>query len=123
MDNYANPMENKKKIPKYSGPEISDTNRLMSKKEIQARFDAETASIYSQRKPLWIPEYDEMLNLLVKTLQQHCSDKPRFIDLGAGTGNASLRVLESISDCQITLVDFSKTIDWTFSNFIYYIYK
>jgi len=27
----------------------------MSQQEIQARFDAETAAAYSQRKPLWLP--------------------------------------------------------------------
>jgi tRNA (cmo5U34)-methyltransferase len=103
-------MDDKNPIPKYSGPEIEDNHRLMTKKEIKERFDNETASIYSQRVPIWIPEYKKAINLLVTTIQRYCPKKAQFIDLGAGTGNASRSILEKIPDCSITLVDFSNNM-------------
>lgn len=103
-------MVDNKKIPKYSNPETLSDRQLMTKKEIKSRFDEEMASVYSQRRPLWLPDYDHMMRLLVKTLHQHCIAKSHFIDLGAGTGNTSLRVLENFPDCKVTLVDFSENM-------------
>ncbi len=103
-------MENKKKIPKYSGPKRTNNKRLMTKQEIKERFDKETASIYSQSTAAWIPEYKNAMQLLVTTLMYRCPKESKFIDLGAGNGNVVLRVLENISDCHIILVDFSENM-------------
>ncbi|TXT59981.1 MAG: putative 8-demethylnovobiocic acid C(8)-methyltransferase [Promethearchaeota archaeon] len=103
-------MNNKKNLPKYSGPQIIANNRLMTKNEIKERFNNETASIYSQSDPLWIPEYKSAMNLLVTTLRRYCTEGARFIDLGAGTGNASLYALETIPTCSVILVDFSENM-------------
>jgi len=44
-------------------------DRKMTQEEIKARFDAETAAVYSQRKPLWLPEHDYAMGLVLKALE------------------------------------------------------
>ena len=82
----------------------------MTQEEIKARFDAETAAVYSQRKPLWLPEYDYAMSLVLKVLEPCLSSHARILDLGAGTGNLSCRILKEFKDCHVTLVDFSQNM-------------
>ena len=82
----------------------------MTQEEIKARFDAETAAVYSQRKPLWLPEYDDAMGLVLKVLEPYLSSHARILDLGAGTGNLSRRILNESKDCHVTLVDFSENM-------------
>src|SRR5512136_1395254 len=97
-------------LPKYVGPAVSLAGQKMSQQEIQARFDAETAAAYSQRKPLWLPEHDYAMGLMLKVLKSYLPDSARLVDLGAGTGNLSRRVLKALPDCHVTLVDFSQNM-------------
>jgi tRNA (cmo5U34)-methyltransferase len=103
-------MADRHSLPKYVGPEVSLAGQKMSQQEIQARFDAETAAAYSQRKPLWLPEHDYAMRLVLKALKSYLPDSARLVDLGAGTGNLSRRVLKALPDCHVTLVDFSQNM-------------
>ena len=97
-------------LPKYVGPDISPLDRKMTREEIKARFDAETAAVYSQRKPPWLPGYEYALKLVLEILQLYLSPSARILDLGAGTGNLSRRVLQTLTGCHVTLVDFSQNM-------------
>ncbi len=82
----------------------------MSQEEIKARFDAETAAAYSQRKPLWLPEYEYAMSLVLQVLGSYLPASAQLADLGAGTGNLSRRVLKALPDSHVTLVDFSQNM-------------
>ncbi|HTX92979.1 MAG TPA: methyltransferase domain-containing protein [Anaerolineales bacterium] len=84
----------------------------MTNEEIRARFNAEVAEAYSQRKPVWLPEYDKVLGLVVKVLEPILAGQEtvRVLDLGAGTGNLSRRILKSYKNSRVTLVDFSQNM-------------
>ncbi len=99
-------------LPKYVGPEISSVERKMTQEEIQARFDAEVAAAYSQRKPVWLPEYDQALGLVATALKPYLASRPaaHVLDLGAGTGNLTRRILRAFKNSFVTLVDFSQNM-------------
>jgi tRNA (cmo5U34)-methyltransferase len=101
-----------KVIPKYVGPDISLIDRKMTQDEIRLRFNAEVAAAYSQRKPVWLPEYDRALALVAGVLEPYLASKKSvsILDLGAGTGNLSRRVLRAFKNSRITLVDFSQNM-------------
>ena len=97
-------------LPKYIGPAVSSLGRKMTQAEIQARFDVETAAAYSQQNPPWLPGYADAMELVLKALKPHLPPAARILDLGAGTGNLSRRVLQAFPDCYVTLVDFSQNM-------------
>ncbi|MBN1215659.1 MAG: class I SAM-dependent methyltransferase [Candidatus Lokiarchaeota archaeon] len=104
-------MKNHKKItPKYIGPDVSTKNRKMTKDEIKYRFNNETAELYSQKNPIWLPNFEFMFNTIVETLQLYYQSNMLILDLGAGTGNLSRKVLENLTDTNINLVDFSENM-------------
>ncbi len=92
-------------VPKYVGPKPTD--RVLTRDEVKARFDQETAAAYSQQDPVYLPDYSNALNLVIQALQIDLPAQPTILDLGAGTGNLSRRVLGAIPDSQVTLIDFS----------------
>ena len=96
-------------LPKHARPAASKFAEKMTQEQIRERFDAEVAAAYSQRKPVWLPEYAGSLNLITKVIKPclALTKKPSVLDLGAGTGNLSRTVLEVFPTCQVTLVDFS----------------
>lgn len=47
-----------KAIPKYVGQGISSLGRKVAQDEIRVSLDAEVGAAYSQRKPVWLSEYD-----------------------------------------------------------------
>ena len=99
-------------LPRYSSPDTSTLGRKMTNAEIQARFNAEVAEAYSQRKPVWLPEYNYALNLVTKVLEPCLASKPsvRVLDLGAGTGNLARRILRRFKNSHVTLADFSQNM-------------
>jgi len=105
-------MVTEKVIPKYIGPDINVDNRKMTQDEIRLRFNTEVAAAYSQRKPIWLPEYDRALALVTRILEPYLRSKKSvsILDLGAGTGNLSRRVLRAFKNSRITLVDFSQNM-------------
>ncbi len=100
----------KKNTPKYIGPDNSTKKRKMTKDEIKNRFNNETAELYSQRNPIWLPNFEFMINALVETLQLYYQPNMLILDLGAGNGNLSRKVLENLTDANINLVDFSENM-------------
>jgi tRNA (cmo5U34)-methyltransferase len=97
-----------KELPKYAGPK--PTSRLLTTEEIKGRFDKETASVYSQQDPVFLPDYAVTFDLLVDCVMDGGKRKMAVLDLGAGTGNLALRLLRKKKDCFITLVDFSQNM-------------
>jgi SAM-dependent methyltransferase len=79
----------------------------MTRAEIQARFDRETASVYSQRDPIWLPDFKYMFSLVPELLQPHIRGEALVLDIGAGTGNLTRSVLEAFPNAKAVLVDFS----------------
>jgi tRNA (cmo5U34)-methyltransferase len=77
---------------------------------VKARFNREVAHAYSQDDPLWLPEYSEALSLLIDSIGANLPQDPRFLDLGAGTGNLSRRLLERFPASHVTLMDFSENM-------------
>jgi tRNA (cmo5U34)-methyltransferase len=105
-------MAAEKILPKYAGPAINLSSEKMTQAEIRARFNEEVAIAYSQRKPVWLPDYDRSLTLVTKMLEPTFAGKKsvRVLDLGAGTGNLSRRILQAFKNCHVTLVDFSQNM-------------
>jgi tRNA (cmo5U34)-methyltransferase len=99
-------------VPRYVGPEVSSSGVKMTRDEIRNRFDAEVAAAYSQRRPVWLPEYGHVLNLAVQSLGPYLDGKEtiNILDLGAGTGNLSRRILRAFPYSRVTLVDFSQNM-------------
>lgn len=52
-----------------------------------------------------IPKYNEMIEALVNSIPE--KENLRILDLGCGTGNISLQVLERFPDAKITCLDIS----------------
>ena len=65
-----------KKLPKYVGPKPTD--RVMTRDEVKARFDRETAEVYSREDPVYLPEYNEALELIVEALLVELPSAPAF---------------------------------------------
>jgi tRNA (cmo5U34)-methyltransferase len=93
--------------PRYIGPDTSKRTEKMSRVEIQGRFDKEVAALYSQRDPIWLPEFRQMFALVSELLKPHLKADDLILDVGAGTGNLSRTVLEAIPDVKCVLMDFS----------------
>ncbi len=99
-----------KRIPKYTGPDSLSRKSLMSRDEIKARFDGETASLYSQRDPAWLPEFKYSFGLIGKIALPFIAANNRVLDMGAGTGNLSRTILDASEDARLVLMDFSKNM-------------
>ncbi len=93
--------------PRYIGPDTSKRTEKMSRAEIQGRFDKEVAALYSQRDPIWLPEFRQMFALVPELLTPHVKAGSLILDVGAGTGNLSRTVLEAIPGVYCVLMDFS----------------
>lgn len=99
--------DNDRITPRYIGPDTSKRTEKMSRAEIQGRFDKEVAALYSQRDPVWLPEFRQMFALVPELLKPHLKADGLFLDVGAGTGNLSRTVLEAIPSVKCVLMDFS----------------
>jgi tRNA (cmo5U34)-methyltransferase len=95
-------------LPKYVGPKPTD--RLLTKDEIRKRFDNETANAYSQEDPVYLPDYASTFELLIDCILQNSHSAMTILDIGAGTGNMSLRLLRRETTSHVTLVDFSQNM-------------
>lgn len=93
--------------PRYVGPDKRDRREKMTNEEIKARFDRETASCYSRRRPAWLPEFEYAFALVPELVRPYARPGSVFLDLGAGTGNLTRNVLEKIDGINAVLLDFS----------------
>jgi tRNA (cmo5U34)-methyltransferase len=98
------------RIPKYTGPDSIGRRTLMTREEIKARFDAETASLYSQKDPAWLPEFAYAFGLISDLVRPFLSGTNRVLDIGAGTGNLSRTILEASELAHMHLLDFSQNM-------------
>lgn len=93
--------------PRYIGPDTSKRTEKLSRAEIQGRFDKEVAALYSQRDPIWLPEFRQMFALVPELLKPYLKSDAVILDVGAGTGNLSRTVFEAIPGVKCVLMDFS----------------
>ncbi len=103
-------MEGERTIPRYVGAETAGRSDKMSKEEIRERFDKETASVYSQRDPAWLPEFQFAFGLVPALVKRYTAPGARVLDIGAGTGNLSRTVLQAVEGINVTLMDFSQNM-------------
>lgn len=68
------------------------------------------AQAYDLYQSAVVPGYQEMLDLTAKACLRYLPQKARIIDLGCGTGNAALAVLQMIPSARFYLVDGSKSM-------------
>jgi tRNA (cmo5U34)-methyltransferase len=55
-----------------------------------------------------VPGYQEMLDLVAKACKRYLPQEAKLIDLGCGTGNAALAVLQKMPSARIYLIDGSE---------------
>ena len=55
-----------------------------------------------------VPGYQEMLDLVTEACQRYLPQEAKIIDLGCGTGNAALAVLQKIPSAKVYLIDGSE---------------
>jgi tRNA (cmo5U34)-methyltransferase len=55
-----------------------------------------------------VPGYQEMLDLAAEACKRYLPQKARIIDLGCGTGNASMAVLQKMPAARVYLIDGSE---------------
>jgi len=67
----------------------------------------EHARMYDVYQSSVVPRYQDMLDMVAKACERYLRPNARIIDLGCGTGNASLAVQEKLS-ARIFLIDGSK---------------
>jgi len=102
--------EPSKITPRYAGLVNVGRVEKLSREEIRDRFDRETASAYSQRDPIWMPEFRQMIGMIPALLRSRLPAHALILDLGAGTGNLSRSVLEALPDVKMVLMDFSENM-------------
>jgi tRNA (cmo5U34)-methyltransferase len=94
-------------IPKYVGPDTSGRTDKLTREEIRNRFDSEVASLYSQRDPVWLPDFKYMFSLVPQVVGPFLGKDGLLLDIGAGTGNLTRSVIEKVPDAKAVLMDFS----------------
>ncbi len=65
---------------------------------------------YDEYQSAVVPCYNEMLDMVARTCWRYLGDKPKILDLGCGTGNASVALLERYPnhDVSVFLIDGSE---------------
>jgi tRNA (cmo5U34)-methyltransferase len=94
-------------IPRYIGPDTSGRTDKLTREEIKSRFDSEVASLYSQRDPVWLPDFKYMFSLVPRLVEPFLEKDGIVLDIGAGTGNLTRSVLEKVPSARAVLIDFS----------------
>lgn len=74
--------------------------------QIQSKFNEISKNYDSQRRKL-IPCFDEFYGVAVSVAEVD-TDRPKILDIGAGTGILSAYLLEKYPEASITLIDFSE---------------
>jgi tRNA (cmo5U34)-methyltransferase len=66
------------------------------------------AKAYDLYQSAVVPGYQEMLDLVAEACRRYLPEEGKLIDLGCGTGNAALAVLQKIPSARIYLLDGSE---------------
>jgi tRNA (cmo5U34)-methyltransferase len=75
--------------------------------DIKARFEAEPATSYGEHMDRWIPDFEYAHRLLLDSITIHLPNSATAVELGAGTGRVSQRMLDAFPDLRLSLVDIS----------------
>jgi len=78
---------------------------MQTNPNVKNRFD-EIANNYESTRRKFIPDFDNFYESGINFLQCEKSE-PRVLDLGAGTGLYSLKLLKRYPEAKITLIDFA----------------
>ena len=78
----------------------------MSNEALKEKFN-ENAEKYDKIRKLIIPCFDELYDI-TKNLANSKKDKPRILDLGAGTGLLTKYLFEKYPEAEFTLIDLSE---------------
>jgi len=68
------------------------------------------ARAYDLYQSAVVPGYQEMLDLVAEACRRYLPKEAKLIDLGSGTGNAALAVLQKIPSARIYLIDGSESM-------------
>ncbi|RAP53400.1 MAG: hypothetical protein BZ138_01055 [Methanosphaera sp. rholeuAM270] len=76
--------------------------------DLKKHFNQE-AEAFDRRVQKNIPKYPEMLAALINAIPDY-RENPKILDLGCGTGNITLKVLERFPKAQVTCLDLSENM-------------
>lgn len=80
--------------------------KAMTENETVSCYDAH-ARAYDLYQSQVVPGYTEMIDLVAEAVHRYLPGEPRIMDLGCGTGNASLAILKRIP-ARVFLIDGSE---------------
>lgn len=86
---------------------VTEFDAAKSNVEIKKQFDRVSRQYDAQRHTL-VPCFDDFYAVAVENLNFPTTSSPRILDLGAGTGLLSQKILELYPKAQLTLVDLSE---------------
>ena len=78
----------------------------MSNEALKEKFN-ENAEKYDKIRKLIIPCFDDLYDI-TKNLADSKKDKPKILDLGAGTGLLTKYLFEKYPEAEFTLLDMSE---------------
>jgi len=81
--------------------------RAMSKEKTQLESHFADPEAYDQRIRKYVPYYEEMMKSLLDCLPE-LEHHPTVLELGCGTGNLSLKLLDKNFSCELTTIDLVK---------------
>ncbi|MHA1992265.1 MAG: class I SAM-dependent methyltransferase [Candidatus Kariarchaeaceae archaeon] len=85
--------------------------RMMTKEEILERFQKEDAKRYSSWDPIYVIEWEPLFSISIQFLKfVFANKKVRVLDIGAGTGYLSKRILNELEGSEIIISDFSENM-------------
>ena len=78
-----------------------------SQATILERFEGTDTAVYGQSMSKWVPDHDEVWDLMVEAIRPFVTADSQLLDLGAGTGRFARMVLSAFEGLNILLTDFS----------------
>lgn len=87
----------------------NDRDDISSPSQTVACYD-EHAEAYDEFQRAVVPQYQMALQMTARSLERYVKPYKRVLDLGCGTGNASLELLSRVPDIQVYLIDGSESM-------------
>ena len=93
-------------------PETDRPARLTDRMNTTLDFFQYQASLYDAYQHACVPKYSEAVEVCAELLAHAMRDisSPRLLDVGCGTGNLSLKVLEVLTSAAVTCLDGSQNM-------------